>query len=176
MITRSCCRAVVYATLALSAALLLDILPTSAQAQSLVASEAATQSAQAKLAAATLAQNAGKKKYPVTREDIVVAMPVDQAHLTVAHASRVWRKVKTLLTSFDWISAIPYSPLVCPSSQCCWDQFWVGEGEAEGEEGGGWSSVLLPWMMQPLCILHCMMSMHDLLIGLHQLMFASFYF
>lgn len=85
-------RAVLYATLALSTALLLDV-PVSVSAQSLAATDAATQSAQAKLAAATAAQNAGKKKYPVTREDIVVAMPVDQAHLTVAHASRVWRKV-----------------------------------------------------------------------------------
>ncbi len=89
-------KAVLYVTLALSAALLLDVLPVSVQAQSLAASDAATQSAQAKLAAATAAQNAGRKKYPVTREDIVVAMPVDQAHLTVAHASRVWRKVIVL--------------------------------------------------------------------------------
>ena len=89
-------KAVLYATLALSTALLLDVLPASVQAQSLAASDAATQSAQAKLAAATAAQNAGRKKYPVTREDIVVAMPVDQAHLTVAHASRVWRKVIVL--------------------------------------------------------------------------------
>lgn len=85
-------KAVLYATLTISTALLLDVLPASVQAQSLAASDAATQSAQAKLAAATAAQNAGRKKYPVTREDIVVAMPVDQAHLTVAHASRVWRK------------------------------------------------------------------------------------
>ncbi len=92
MITKS----VLYATLAISTALLLDVLPASVQAQSLAASDAATQSAQAKLAAATAAQNAGRKTYPVTREDIVVAMPVDQAHLTVAHASRVWRKVLIL--------------------------------------------------------------------------------
>jgi len=89
-------KAVLYATLAISTALLLDVLPASVQAQSLAASDSATQSAQAKLAAATAAQNAGRKKYPVTREDIVVAMPVDQAHLTVAHASRVWRKVIVL--------------------------------------------------------------------------------
>lgn len=92
MIPRNFSSAVLYVALVLSAALLLDVSPTHAQAQSLAASDAATQSAQAKLAAATAAQNAGKKKYPVTREDIVVAMPVDQAHLTVAHASRVWRK------------------------------------------------------------------------------------
>lgn len=99
MIPRNFSSALLYVALVFSAALLLDVSPTHAQAQSLAASDAATQSAQAKLAAATAAQNAGKKKYPVTREDIVVAMPVDQAHLTVAHASRVWRKVLTLSTS-----------------------------------------------------------------------------
>lgn len=34
------------------------------------------------------------KKWPVTRKDIVVSMPVDEAHYTLARASRLWRKVK----------------------------------------------------------------------------------
>lgn len=73
--------------------ILLAGLPQSIQAQNASAEADATKSAEAKLAAAAAAATAGRKKYPVTREDIVVAMPVDQAHLTVAHASRVWRKV-----------------------------------------------------------------------------------
>ena len=93
MIPRNSARAFTFALLALTSALVLEQLPSFAQAQSIAASEAATKTAKAKLEAATAAQNAGKKKWPVTREDIVVAMPVDQAHLTVAHASRVWRKV-----------------------------------------------------------------------------------
>ena len=96
MTTKSRSTAFTLAILTLSA-LVLDGLPIFVQAQSAAASEAATQIARAKLEAATAAQNAGKKKWPVTREDIVVAMPVDQAHLTVAHASRVWRKVFSLL-------------------------------------------------------------------------------
>ena len=96
MITRNCSTAVIFAAVVLSSAILLDAVPVFAQAQSLAASEAATSIAKAKLEAATAAQNAGKKKYPVTRDDMVVAMPVDQAHLTVAHASRVWRKVLQL--------------------------------------------------------------------------------
>ena len=93
MITRNHSRAFIFAAAVLSSAILLDAVPVLAQAQSIAASEAATSIAKAKLEAATAAQNAGKKKYPVTRDDMVVAMPVDQAHLTVAHASRVWRKV-----------------------------------------------------------------------------------
>ena len=73
--------------------LLLAAVPATVHAQSILASEAAAKSAEAKLAAAAAAATAGKQKFPVTREDLVVAMPVDQAHLTVAHASRVWRKV-----------------------------------------------------------------------------------
>lgn len=99
MITRNRSRAFSFVTVVLSIAILLDAVPMFAQAQSIAASEAATSIAKAKLEAATAAQNAGKKKYPVTRADMVVAMPVDQAHLTVAHASRVWRKVLTLLLS-----------------------------------------------------------------------------
>ena len=34
-----------------------------------------------------------RQKFPVSREDIVVSMPVDQKHLTVARGSRAWRKV-----------------------------------------------------------------------------------
>ena len=97
MITQNRSRAFIFATVVLSIAMLLDATPMFAQAQSIAASEAATSIAKAKLEAATTAQSAGKKKYPVTRADMVVAMPVDQAHLTVAHASRVWRKVLTLL-------------------------------------------------------------------------------
>ena len=93
MITRNHSRAFIFAAAVLSSAILLDAVPVLALAQSIAASEAATSIAKAKLEAATAAQNAGKKKYPVTRDDMVVAMPVDQAHLTVAHASRVWRKV-----------------------------------------------------------------------------------
>lgn len=93
MATRSRTAAFKFAILTIISVLVLDSLPVLVQAQSAAASEAATQTARAKLEAATAAQNAGKKKWPVTREDIVVAMPVDQAHLTVAHASRVWRKV-----------------------------------------------------------------------------------
>ena len=93
MITRKRSRAYIAAVVVLSSAILLDRVPMFVQAQSMAASEAATSIAKAKLDAATAAQNAGKKKYPVTRDDMVVAMPVDQAHLTVAHASRVWRKV-----------------------------------------------------------------------------------
>ena len=95
MVTKHRSRALFFAVsaFALSSAVLLDAVPMFAQAQSSTASEAATAIAKAKLEAATAAQNAGKKKYPVTRDDMVVAMPVDQAHLTIAHASRVWRKV-----------------------------------------------------------------------------------
>ena len=93
MITRNRSRAFIFAAVVLGFTIFLDAVPMLAQAQSIAASEAATSIAKAKLEAATAAQNAGKKKYPVTREDMVVAMPVDQAHLTVAHASRVWRKV-----------------------------------------------------------------------------------
>ena len=100
MITRNHSTAVIFAAVVLSSAILLDAVPMFAQAQSIAASEAATSIAKAKLEAATAAQNAGKKKYPVTRDDMVVAMPVDQAHLTVAHASRVWRKVLQLSLLF----------------------------------------------------------------------------
>lgn len=92
MILRNPCSCGILATLALCTLLLASV-PSSAHAQSISASEAATKSAEAKLAAAAAAATAGKQKFPVTREDLVVAMPVDQAHLTVAHASRVWRKV-----------------------------------------------------------------------------------
>lgn len=96
--------------------LLATAVPATVQAQPLAASEAATKSAEAKLAAAAAAATAGKQKYPVTREDLVVAMPVDQAHLTVAHASRVWRKVCfELLMSF----VVPGQTLTVPHvSQC----------------------------------------------------------
>lgn len=93
MITSQHSRALILAAAVLSFAVMLDAVPMFAQTQSTAASEAATAIAKAKLEAATAAQNAGKKKFPVTREDMVVAMPVDQAHLTIAHASRVWRKV-----------------------------------------------------------------------------------
>ncbi|KAL3131943.1 hypothetical protein ABBQ38_007639 [Trebouxia sp. C0009 RCD-2024] len=92
MITSQHSRALILAAAVLSFAVMLDAVPMFAQTQSTAASEAATAIAKAKLEAATAAQNAGKKKFPVTREDMVVAMPVDQAHLTIAHASRVWRK------------------------------------------------------------------------------------
>lgn len=36
-----------------------------------------------------------KKKYSVTREDIVIAFPADTRHIEVARSSRVWRKVRT---------------------------------------------------------------------------------
>lgn len=34
-----------------------------------------------------------RQKFPVSREDVIVSMPVDQKHLTVARGSRAWRKV-----------------------------------------------------------------------------------
>lgn len=118
MITRNHSTAVIFAVVVLSSAILLDAVPMFAQAQSIAASEAATSSAAAKLEAATAAQNAGKKKFPVTRDDMVVAMPVDQAHLTVAHASRVWRKVLHLSLLFPVCnsSCIAVTP-ACVGSQ-----------------------------------------------------------
>lgn len=100
MITRQHSRAFIFATAVLSFAVVLGGVPMFVQAQSIAASEAATATAKAKLEAATAAQNAGKKKFPVTREDMVVAMPVDQAHLAIAHASRVWRKVPLSLNCY----------------------------------------------------------------------------
>ena len=49
------------------------------------------QQAQDKVDAAV--KKSGRRKYPVSREDIVAAMPVDLAHLALARASRSWRKV-----------------------------------------------------------------------------------
>lgn len=34
-----------------------------------------------------------RQKFKVSMEDVVVSMPVDQKHLTVARGSRNWRKV-----------------------------------------------------------------------------------
>ena len=34
-----------------------------------------------------------RQKFKVSLEDVVVSMPVDQKHLTVARGSRAWRKV-----------------------------------------------------------------------------------
>eukprot|EP00891_Asterochloris_glomerata_P009889 jgi/Astpho2/9889/fgenesh1_pg.00152_%23_12_t len=48
------------------------------------------QEAQDKVDAAV--KKSGRRKYPVSREDIVAAMPVDLAHLALARASRSWRK------------------------------------------------------------------------------------
>ena len=38
-----------------------------------------------------------RQKWNLTRQDIVVAMPVDKNHLTLAKGSRVWRRVRPLL-------------------------------------------------------------------------------
>ena len=35
-----------------------------------------------------------RQKFPLTRDDFVVSMPVDQKHLTVAKGSRAWRKAR----------------------------------------------------------------------------------
>lgn len=35
----------------------------------------------------------GPKRYPVTKDDLLAAIPADTAHLAVAKASRHWRKV-----------------------------------------------------------------------------------
>lgn len=37
---------------------------------------------------------AGAQRYPVSRNDLAVAIPVDDAHTTVAKAGRSWRKVR----------------------------------------------------------------------------------
>lgn len=118
MITSQHARALIFAAAILGFAVVLDAVPMFAQAQSTAASEAAMATAKAKLEAATAAQNAGKKKFPVTREDMVVAMPVDQAHLTIAHASRVWRKVLifpvTAASFWQVVVALPVFPCASP--------------------------------------------------------------
>ena len=38
-----------------------------------------------------------RQKWQLTRQDIVVAMPVDKNHLTLAKGSRVWRQVRAIL-------------------------------------------------------------------------------
>lgn len=35
-----------------------------------------------------------RQKWNLTRQDVVIAMPVDKNHLTLAKGSRVWRKVR----------------------------------------------------------------------------------
>lgn len=37
-----------------------------------------------------------RQKFKVSMEDVVVSMPVDQKHLTVARGSRSWRKVRII--------------------------------------------------------------------------------
>ena len=37
-----------------------------------------------------------RQKWNLTRQDVVVAMPVDKNHLTLAKGSRIWRRVCTL--------------------------------------------------------------------------------
>ena len=114
-VSRGLCATFILCTLSATA------VPATVQAQPLAASEAATKSAEAKLAAAAAAATAGKQKYPVTREDVVVAMPVDQAHLTVAHASRVWRKVCFELARVLWM---PGQTLTMPDSTSYLSMFY----------------------------------------------------
>ena len=38
-----------------------------------------------------------RQKWALTRQDIIVAMPVDKNHLTLAKGSRVWRRVRPCL-------------------------------------------------------------------------------
>ena len=47
-----------------------------------------------------------RQKFKVGMEDVVVSMPVDQKHLTVARGSRAWRKVRC--------AALPQA------CHCCW--------------------------------------------------------
>ena len=35
-----------------------------------------------------------RQKWNLTRQDVVVAMPVDKNHLTLAKGSRIWRRVR----------------------------------------------------------------------------------
>ena len=41
-----------------------------------------------------------RQKWNLTRQDIVVAMPVDKNHLTLAKGSRVWRRVRALFACY----------------------------------------------------------------------------
>ena len=40
-----------------------------------------------------------RQKWNLTRQDVVVAMPVDKNHLTLAKGSRIWRRVRLCLVT-----------------------------------------------------------------------------
>lgn len=53
-------------------------------------------------------------KYPISKDDLVSAMPSDQSHLPVVKGSRAWRKVQKYLQHMQTPSFAPYSQLMQP--------------------------------------------------------------
>ena len=98
------------------------------------------------LGVACLAQGAAaegprdfRQKWNLTRQDIVVAMPVDKNHLTLARGSRVWRRVSLVLPAQASVRPQSHGQYQAEAAlQCCW-----GQKEQKQDRG--------LWLQSPCC-------------------------